>query len=335
MSLSLIVMKDGSLSGVVNGKPFAVSQSHPNYAGLVECAKVKDADGFESKLDFVEHVQTATAGKVTVENGEVKFGGQPINHVVTKHLLRMLKEGFDITPLALFLERSLNNPSSTSSKEGYDFLEVHGLPITEDGCFLAYKAVDSNYMDKFSRKHRNKIGDEPRMKRNEVDDDRRNDCSFGFHVGALEYSGPNGWYFREGDHCMIVKVDPADIVSVPLDHNCRKMRVCGYKVIAEYTGELNKPVYRNDEVPSSYTPPVDEDADYDELFDEVDPYDVNIGDRVEFDYNCETRYLEVTDISPNGERWTGVLLRPEVCAFEYRSFKVDYVENVRYYEIND
>lgn len=36
---------------------------------------------------------------------------------------------------------------------------------------------------------------------------------------------------------MICEVDPADVVSVPSDHNCQKMRVCGYRVVGLHSGQ--------------------------------------------------------------------------------------------------
>ena len=33
---------------------------------------------------------------------------------------------------------------------------------------------------------------------------------------------------------MLVKVDPADVVSIPVDYNNTKMRCCRYEVIGEY-----------------------------------------------------------------------------------------------------
>jgi len=79
------------------------------------------------------------------------------------------------------------------------------------------------------------IGDAPTMQRHNVDDDANVGCSYGFHVGSLEYVRD----FASGnDRIVIVEVSPADIVSVPHDCAHMKVRVCRYKVVAEYTGPL-------------------------------------------------------------------------------------------------
>jgi hypothetical protein len=78
----------------------------------------------------------------------------------------------------------------------------------------------------------NKVGTEIRCDRSCVCDDYRQGCSPGLHIGSLEYA--KGW----GPRVMVVEFDPADVVSVPDDCNCQKLRACAYKVIGEYAGSL-------------------------------------------------------------------------------------------------
>jgi acyl carrier protein len=52
------------------------------------------------------------------------------------------------------------------------------------------------------------------------------------HVGSLEYA--KGW----GQRVVLVEVDPADVVSVPSECSCQKLRCCKYVVLAEYTGPM-------------------------------------------------------------------------------------------------
>ncbi|CAM6053339.1 unnamed protein product [Sphagnum tenellum] len=40
----------------------------------------------------------------------------------------------------------------------------------------------------------------------------------------------------DGNTIVIVKIDPADVVSVPVDYNCAKMRICRYEVLSAYEG---------------------------------------------------------------------------------------------------
>jgi hypothetical protein len=75
------------------------------------------------------------------------------------------------------------------------------------------------------------------MPRSSVDDDFRNHCSYGFHVGTLEYA--TKW----GPRCVLVKVDPADVVSVPSSCECQKLRTSRYTVVCEYQGALTRPLH--------------------------------------------------------------------------------------------
>ena len=66
------------------------------------------------------------------------------------------------------------------------------------------------------------------------------------------------------DKIVIVKINPKDVVSVPNDCNCEKLRTCRYEVVGEYQGELLKPLYKSE---------FSEDEYYDEeenLYDEYD-----------------------------------------------------------------
>jgi hypothetical protein len=60
------------------------------------------------------------------------------------------------------------------------------------------------------------------------------------HVGSLEYvrGFACGYGTEGGDRIVIVKVNPADVVSVPYDCQNQKVRTCKYEVLREYTGPL-------------------------------------------------------------------------------------------------
>jgi hypothetical protein len=156
------------------------------------------------------------------------------------------------------LENLMSNPSARAISELYDFLEHRALPITEDGYFLAYKSVRSDFKDKYSGTIDNSVGKTVEFPRNKVDDDRAHECSYGLHVGALAYSGPGGWYNSASDKVVIVKVNPKDAVSVPQDHNAQKLRVCKYEVVSLYSGGMeDAPVY------NSVGKPSDKNNDFD------------------------------------------------------------------------
>ena len=102
------------------------------------------------------------------------------------------------------------------------------MPITPDGNFLAYKGVRDDYTDWYSGKFANDVGAVLEMPRNGVCDDAQQGCSFGFHAGTYEYAQNYG----SGGHLLMVEISPADVVSVPNDCNCQKLRTCKYQVKA-------------------------------------------------------------------------------------------------------
>ena len=77
------------------------------------------------------------------------------------------------------------------------------------------------------------------MARNNVCDDAEIGCSYGFLAGSLEYAQSFG-----GDqaHVVVVEIDPADVVSVPKDCDCQKLRTASYKVVGVYSRALEEPV---------------------------------------------------------------------------------------------
>lgn len=250
---------NGSLTAVVNGGVYSVDKQHPNYKLILEAYKKGDTEDFldlythkKSQEEILVKEYVANSG-ITLENGKVYYNNKEVHHSYAKRILEAQKEGFPIKPMVAFFENLLQNPSCRSVEELPDFLMNRNLPLTEDGCFLAYKSVQSDWYSKatgdgsltlvsgkeVNGKIYNGIGEVIECVRNEVDDNREHECSKGLHVGGLAYSGPGGWYNSYNDKVVIVKVNPRDVVSVPKDHNAQKVRVCKYEVVEEFKNALN------------------------------------------------------------------------------------------------
>ena len=233
----------------------------------------------------------------------------------------------------------MKNPSKRAVDELYSFLENHNLGLTLDGCFLAYKSVGSNYLDKYSGTFDNKPGAILEMPRNSVDDESNRTCSHGFHVGALEYSGPGGWYNGPNDKVIIVKVNPADAVSVPADHSAQKLRVCKYEVVGDYKGQLNKAVYSGASVsdpdynPDEYeSDDVNDEDDYDDTA--IYAEDIEEGDIVSFTYtksngDSKKRYAIVDELDMDDDSCLTTLIAPENKNGEVRRFVLSRMTNVK------
>jgi hypothetical protein len=225
------IMSSNSIAIVLDNEIYNVESSWLTYSQIID--ELKQATPDENKLKELLSIQNALepySSEIVVDKNHnvILYRDKPLHNTLVTKILEMLKEGFNVKPMIRFLENLMNNPSMSSINELYTFLEHKGLPITEDGCFIAYKGVTNDLTDCHTRSVDNSPGAKPkRMERNEVDDNRNSQCSHGYHVGSFEYAS------TFGPRMVLVKVNPADVVSVPLDCNCQKVRVCYYEVIDE------------------------------------------------------------------------------------------------------
>lgn len=226
------IVQGRNITMLIDGQTMTVTESHRFYDQIVDALKNREFDLIPELYDLGVAVRNYSNGVVEVVDGEVLFDGQPLHNTLADRLLQMMEEGFDIDPLANFIENLMENPSQRAVEELYLFLETNRLPITEDGHFLAYKNVREDYTDIHSGTFDNSVGSVCDMPRNAVDDERDRTCSTGLHFCSLEYlkSFP-------GQHTMILKINPADVVSIPRDYNNTKGRCCRYEVIGEHEGE--------------------------------------------------------------------------------------------------
>jgi hypothetical protein len=220
---------------MMNGKTYTLTEdSHINYAKIREALKTKDFDTVRELIDVAQSINVFGNGKIKVVNGTVMYGDVELHNALTERLVQQMEEGFDVDPMVKFLENLMQNPSKRAVDELYRFLEHNSLPITEDGHFVAYKRVKSDYTDFYTGKMDNSIGSTPEMPRNMVDDDKDRTCSQGLHFCSLEYL-PH--YHSGQGRIVILKINPADVVSIPTDYNNAKGRACKYLVLEDYEGD--------------------------------------------------------------------------------------------------
>lgn len=172
----------------------------------------------------------------TLSNGEIKqkkdgtavTGDINIPKAILDKIAELRAKGFEWKHYQKFWERCRKNPNPKSVELLFEFLSKYNFTITEDGCFLAYKGIREDFKDVHSGTFDNSPGNIVKMERSDVTFDPKQHCSRGLHCGALAYA--SSW----GAIVVLVKVDPADVVSVPEDHNAQKIRVCRYKVDSVY-----------------------------------------------------------------------------------------------------
>lgn len=253
------IMTSTGISFISKNVPHVVNKTHSNFYLVRDAINEDDEEALERLLD----VSTAVSNFMDIEehslvqviDGVVFYDGEEVNDVIAVRIREMMSEGFDSKPIMRFLENLMSNPSFNSREQLYSFIEHDHLPITNDGCFLAYKTVTSEFWSKTSGSLTllqgttnsqgqiyNAVGEVIECDRSQVDDNPNNNCSKGLHVGAWEYSGKGGWFNNGNENVVIVKVNPRDAVSVPTDHEAQKLRVCRYEVVSCSEGELNDTV---------------------------------------------------------------------------------------------
>lgn len=217
--------------------PIQLDSSHLNFAAVQTALKAGNIDEAIELASVTAFVQKVSGGLVEVSANGVTYKGAPLSNYLTTVMTRFFTEGLPVQHFVNFLVNLMDNPSRTAIQELYLFLEGANLPITEDGCFLAYKAVRHDFRDKYSGKCDNSPGQVLDMPRREVDDNRDRTCSYGYHAAAYDYA--KNFLGSGGDRMVVVKINPRDVVSVPSDYQNQKLRMCHYEVMYEIPGAFD------------------------------------------------------------------------------------------------
>jgi hypothetical protein len=251
-----------SINLFIGGKPRTLDKTHANYEAIRDALKVRPLlmehqDAWEASLleliDIRAFVAKVTEGRVQVSDDTVLFSGKPVHSVIRDRLLTLLAEGFDIHPLAKFLDKLMDNPTESSRDDLYLWLEHSKMPITADGDFLAYKYVNQDFTSCHDRKTRNDIGSVVEMPREACDTNRHSTCSTGLHFCAYDYLSQ----MSHGSRIIILKINPRDVTAIPSDYHNAKGRACRYEVIGEVGGETKFPPVVQEFGQYSEPPPYD------------------------------------------------------------------------------
>lgn len=241
MAVSFILSK-GCISVMIGGKMYQIREGNQNYEKVKKTLKTATPEEMLQLVDpKVALAPMFKAKAITFKDGKVFADGKPVSSTLAKRYAELASQGMPLVGYEKFIENVFKNPSEESVKDLYDFLEACSLPITEDGCFLAYKRITSDWKDCHTNSIDNHIGQKPKMNREDCDGDRHSACSRGLHVCSLGYLGSFG-----GARTVVVKVNPKDVVAVPVDHSCQKMRCCEYEVIEELKDGETIPDYTAD-----------------------------------------------------------------------------------------
>lgn len=228
-----------SVNLLLHGRMRTLNSTHPNFSAVREALKNYGLYGASPELeariadlvDIPQFIAKVTAGRVKVGDNAVYFDDKEVHGVIAKRLLGMLGHGFNISPLARFLDRLMANPIPTAADELYLWMEQSELPLTDDGCFLAFKKVRDDYKSYHDGQTDNSIGSKlPLLSEDSYDTDRRRTCSSGYHFCSFNYLHS---YYGDKGRVVICKIAPEDVVSIPHGYNNAKGRAKTYEIIGE------------------------------------------------------------------------------------------------------
>jgi hypothetical protein len=235
-------LNSGHIFLVLDGKDYSINAGNSSFSKALEAYNAKDWESFIYIVNPEIRLKSLYASYegIEVKDGNLYVFGDPIHSTIAKRVISFIEHGLDCVHLFKFILKLNMNPSKRAVDELYTFLEHRALPVTDNGNFLAYKAVRADYTDKYTGKFLNTIDSVLEMPRNKVDDNKENGCSYGFHAGSVDYAKD---FMNADGHLMLVEINPADVVSIPTDCQYQKLRTCKYTVVGEYEIDLNDPMY--------------------------------------------------------------------------------------------
>lgn len=236
-----ITLEDGSVK--------IVRKEDPIFEKVAQATRQELWDLVEKLLAPEQRIKHLSDGRIRVEDGLcwIKDGEEefPAHAELNSTIMAYLDQGLPVDPLARFASNLRQNPSKHSLQQLFTFLDHNHLTITEDGKFIAYKKVRSDFLDFYTGKMDNSIGKTVTMERSAVADNPETTCSNGLHCSSMAYCRDS---YHPGQGVIVyVEVNPRDVVSVPVDHNNSKIRVCEYIVKGVISEEFKETLLKNNE----------------------------------------------------------------------------------------
>lgn len=248
--MNSLIRTPTGLTIMVNGKTFTVDSTHTNYNAIVDATREKRWNDIANLISITKtikkYVEPVADYGMRIVNGQIYIKDQLVGGIIAARILDMHRDGFDMLPMAKFLTNLYENPSNRAVEELYGWMEKNGITITDDGHLLAYKRVKYDYTSFYDGKTDNSLHTVVSMPRNQVDDRSENTCSHGLHFCAQSYLPK---YAGGKGRVLLLKINPADVVSIPTDYNFAKGRACKYYILDELKGDSRIDIEVKDVMP--------------------------------------------------------------------------------------
>lgn len=214
-----------------------VNDGTKQYTNIVGAVLNNDLLKLEEYINIKKFIEKISFGKVVITQcGHVTANGRVVSDYLASRIIKHHENygSAGITSLLNFAEKLVDNPSDDVQEDLYKWLEVGNMPIFEDGDFLAYKSVRSDFTPwangPFGKDQ--SPGKLVTMPRESCDSYRGNTCSTGLHFCSKEYL-PKFYGTDSRSKIIALKINPKNVVAIPTDYNLTKGRCCEFYVLNE------------------------------------------------------------------------------------------------------
>ena len=147
-----------AISIIHANQTYLIPNTAINFQSIRKALLEGNYDAIPSLLDTKSTLEAHSSGAVSCDGNEVLYKGEPVHNSACTKLLNLMADGLsNINPWLKFIEKLMANPSHNSREQAYKFIELKGMPLTEDGNIIGYKGVAENYFDKWSGKFDNSV----------------------------------------------------------------------------------------------------------------------------------------------------------------------------------
>lgn len=189
-----------------------------------------DENALYGLLDLKHKITQHVSGIEIDDDGKIHFEGIELPGAIGQRVLKGIKSDEPISHILKLWSNIMDNPDPRARSDLYSYLIHNQHPITPDGCFIAYRKVrtagDGKLVDIHTGTFDNSVGQIVKMDREKCDSDPSITCSRGLHAASWDYV-----VNYCGNIIINIKVNPKDVVAIPVDYQERKLRCCEFYVI--------------------------------------------------------------------------------------------------------
>lgn len=230
---------------VINGEVVNADYTHPSFKEIIAACLAEDFEKAITLANTGKTIEKWSLGAFEFKNGKLYYCGETLHGSLIEKIIKSIQEGDqNVNKYVFFLEDALRNDKN-SYNEMWDFIKHNDIKIHNNGAIIGYKKVtvgaDGKLYDSYTHTVPNDPGTLVQMPRHLVNDNKSETCSYGLHVGSIDYVRN-----FSGNQIVKVLVAPANVVSVPTDYNGQKMRCSEYFVLETLDYDMNTLAHETD-----------------------------------------------------------------------------------------